>query len=238
MAYPDRARFYNITEDVKYPSVTTILDVVEKAGLRFWYAKIQRETDADLARASKTTKAAAEAILKNTRPAETVKQKAADIGSEAHAMVEWTIKKLLGEKPGSKPAMSKEAAVCFASWKDWWKAASLKPVFSEKMVWSDKYHYAGTADCVAERAGKLYVLDWKSSKAIYPEMHLQLAAYRSALVEQGHKVVGSAVVRLPKEGGKVEVQMTPESLTLGPFLAALELWKWKRLSEGKDIGDA
>lgn len=234
----DEAGFYHVSDGVKYPSVTTIIRVIDKPALMFWYAKIQRETDAALARASKSVKAASAAILKNTRPADTARDSAADIGKQAHTMVEWTILGMLGAKKRSKPEMGPEAKKCFESWKAWFKASGLKPVFAEKMTWSDKYHYAGTADCLAEKAGKLYVLDWKSSKGIYPEMHLQTRAYQQAFIEQGHKVVGGAVIRLPKEGGEVEVQMTPKGLTLDPFLAAIVLWKWKRLSEGKDIGDA
>lgn len=233
----DKAGFYQV-EGGKYPSVTTVLKVIDKPALMFWYARIQRETDAAIARKLPTGKAASVAILKNTRPTEEVSGAAIAVGNQAHAMVEWTIKKLLSEKVGSKPETGKEAAVCFASWEVWWKASGLKPVSSETLVWSDKHHYAGTADCIAKKDGKLYVLDWKSSKGIYPEMYLQLVAYRYALIEQGRNVVGSAIVRLPKEGGAVEVKMLPKALTLDPFLAALALWKWKRLSEGKDIGDA
>ena len=41
MAFADRARFYTI-DGVQYPSVTTILEVINKPALGPWYAKEER----------------------------------------------------------------------------------------------------------------------------------------------------------------------------------------------------
>ena len=62
---------------------------------------------------------------------------------------------------------------------------------------------------------KLWVIDWKSSKAFYPEMSMQLAAYLNAAMEMqilpdGDKGVG--VLRLDKETGMPELHDCTASL--------------------------
>jgi hypothetical protein len=93
-------------------------------------------------------------------------------------------------------------------------------------------------DLLAEVNGKLTVLDWKTGKAIYPEAHLQNAAYRHALREMGHgDPVQGMVVRLPKneEDPEFEVQIIeqPESELLSIFLNAKFLWHWQQIGEKK-----
>jgi hypothetical protein len=54
------------------------------------------------------------------------------------------------------------------------------PVLTERVVGSRRYGYCGTFDLVADIAGTRWLLDWKTSGAVYPETGLQLAAYRYA----------------------------------------------------------
>lgn len=42
MAFKDEARFYTIA-GTQYPSVTTILSILDKPALRVWYAKMERQ---------------------------------------------------------------------------------------------------------------------------------------------------------------------------------------------------
>ena len=82
-------------------------------------------------------------------------------------------------------------------WKD---DNDVKPIYLEQTV-SSKY-WAGTLDFLGWYNGKLYVIDWKSSKSFYPEMRYQIAAYRSAAPRHG--VEGCAVLRLDKLTGLPE----------------------------------
>ena len=54
--------------------------------------------------------------------------------------------------------------------------------------------------------GKMYVIDWKSSKRHYPEMRYQVAAYRSTfrsdIGQITHDIQGHGVLRLDKDTGK------------------------------------
>jgi len=47
-------------------------------------------------------------------------------------------------------------------------------------VWSDQHRYAGSTDAFLRIQGEPVVVDWKTTKSIYPEVGLQLAAYRYA----------------------------------------------------------
>ena len=62
---------------------------------------------------------------------------------------------------------------------------SITPVVTERPVASRQWWYAGTFDAVADigagpLAGKRLLLDWKTSKGVYGETALQLAAYANA----------------------------------------------------------
>lgn len=251
MAYQarDSARFYDLDEDIQYPSVTTILGVIAKPGLMYWAANLERATIlAAVGEALSNKKkpktreemlALIETLAKEKKAADKVKDKAADIGNEAHAMVEWTLRKRLGLKVKGRPAMSPEAKRCFTSWQTWFKSTGLTPIAAEKMVYCHACGIAGTADLIAEKKGKYYVLDWKTGKAIYEESFLQNIAYQHCWTQmEGKRTGGGAVVRLPKEGGDVEVQMTPKSVKYESFQAAHKLWQWTREIKGMKTGDA
>lgn len=244
----DYARFYDLDENTSYPSVTTILDVINKPALGPWYAKVERQAilaavgDALSNRTKPKTRkemlALIEELAKEKKAADRQKERAADIGNQAHAMVEWTLRKRLGLKVNGKPDLSKEAANCFRSWQAWFKSTGLTPVAAEKMVYCHACGIAGTADLVAEKKGKIYILDWKTGKAIYEESFLQNIAYQHCYSHMaGKRTAGGAVVRLPKEGGGVEVQMTPKTVKYESFQAAHALWKWTREIKGLKTGD-
>lgn len=78
--------------------------------------------------------------------------------------------------------------------------------------------------------GKLAVIDWKSSAAIYPEYALQLAAYARAIKEEYGYRVDRWLVRLGKTDGVVEAVKYPKSTQSSDFrafLCALHLYRSK-----------
>lgn len=120
-----------------------------------------------------------------------VSQTALDIGSEVHNAIE----KHLQDKDYNT-LTTKEAENGFQAFLAWEKEVDLKPIALEQTVWGDRW--AGTEDYLGYYKGKLYVIDWKTSKAFYPEMRYQVAAYRSV---SGDNVEGCGVLRLDKETG-------------------------------------
>jgi hypothetical protein len=97
----------------------------------------------------------------------------------------------------------------------------------EHRLYSREHDYAGTLDVVGEVDGKLAVVYWKKSKAIYDEMPLQAAAYAQAWAEMhDERVPDRWVVRLDKETGEFEPVRFPRETfrrDLSGFLAAKTL---------------
>ena len=89
----------------------------------------------------------------------------------------------------------------FDEWFKWWiQNPKIKPLHTELKVWSEQYRYQGTLDCIGQVGKKLIVIDWKSSKNIYPEMGMQLAAYAEAYKElHGKSIKTGLIVLVTKE---------------------------------------
>ena len=122
-----------------------------------------------------------------------VSQEALDVGSAVHDAIERYLK---GDDKGNIiKSLRGEAANGFGAFLEWADDGELEPLGIEETVHTDLW--AGTLDFYGEYKGKLYVMDWKSSKGIYPEMRYQIAAYRSCKPD----AEGSAILRLDKTTG-------------------------------------
>ena len=65
-------------------------------------------------------------------------------------------------------------------WNEWVSKHDVKPIVSEGTVWSKEFGYAGTIDGIWEVDGVRYLLDVKSSRNIFDEHRMQLAALGNA----------------------------------------------------------
>jgi hypothetical protein len=176
------------------------------------------------------------------------KQEAADIGTEAHSRIEQKLYSRLdssGVETQSPDSMHQPREVCGAgpseslvnncvdAASEWLRLNEVVPVSIERRIYSRRYGYSGTADLVALVKGKTVVVDWKSSKGLYPEYHLQTAAYAKAIEEEtGQRISGRILVRLGKEDGAFEVKELPYRYQLEAdyqaFLAAKKLYDWQQ----------
>ena len=96
--------------------------------------------------------------------------------------------------------------------------------------------YAGTADFVARIDGTLTLGDFKTSKAIYDEAALQLAALWGCYTDQHGDPVpwreGDGempelrVVRIGQDGWEQKTVANPEA-SLSAFFGLLTAWQWK-----------
>lgn len=157
--------------------------------------------------------------------------KAGDIGSQVHALIEWTLRARLCQEPGPSPSVtSKKAEWALASWQRWANSVDLKPIAVEQTVYSETHGYAGTMDLLALVNGEAVVLDWKTGKAVYNEAHLQNAAYRHAIREMGHgDPKKGLIVRLPKVETDPDfevVEARDEKECFQVFLSTIDLWTW------------
>ena len=254
--YGRSSRFYQTPDGEMYPSVTSILSCVGKPALINWAANQERALVIDAAAAlyedmplipKKMSRAAYVATLQSRVGKQKAHQKelarAGEIGTAVHALIEWNLRRELGQQVGPEPHVADRALWCFMAYEDWRKKSGLKPLAIEQVVWSSSHGYAGTMDVFGEvliepHGTCVAVLDWKTGKGIYDEALLQNAAYVQALIEMGHATapVYGVIVRLPKVETdpefEVKVILAEEQAELfEAFLAVKRLWGWLQVRE-------
>jgi hypothetical protein len=248
-----KGRFYTLPDGRKYPSVTTILSVIGKPALINWAANVEREMVVEAAanlyedlpidgKTPKMSRAGYVATLQErigkTKAHTKELAKAGDIGTQAHALIEWNIRKSLGQEVGPEPKISEKATWAFMVWQEWAKSVNFKPIFCEQAIYSHEHRYAGTMDLTAEVQieGKIItvVADWKTGKAIYDEALLQNAAYIEALLEMGHlkAPLHGLIVRLPKNEKDPEpetrlIDWSEHEKLFRIFKHVRALWGWQ-----------
>lgn len=236
-------RFYFIDgDDRPYVSVTHALSCIAKPALINWAANQERTfvTDAaadlylDLLKAQPMARATYVATLAGRLSKQKAHQrelaKASEIGSQVHALIEWNLRRELGQVVGPEPRVVDKAQWAFMAYQDWAQSVGLKPLLIEQCVFSRSHLYAGTMDLLAEVNGVLTLVDFKTGKSIYAEAYLQNAAYQVALAEMGHAApVGGLIVRLPKAetDPEFETGIAPPVCDLFPvFLSVLGVFTW------------
>lgn len=204
-----RGEFYYV-EDKPYISVTKILSVISKPALRYWFGGevyTALQNNPELSR-----KEALAAPWKMNKSAK-------DRGSTVHSIIEsW---KTIKEVPDVGGAYSGYADA-FSKWLSDMKVDDI--VEHERTVISDDYGYAGTLDLLVKINGQKLptLIDIKTGKNLYKEVHFQLSAYECALNENGQKTEGTGALLL-NEDGTYKYEVGKDKLK--GFVAALELWK-------------
>lgn len=196
------------------PSVTTVLAQLDKSGaLMGWAVKVMAEylkTLADPRGHILITKDEADAIFKKAKAYhKEISEKALDIGSGVHNAIEVHLK---GQPVAGLLQADPRLVLPYNAFLSWQKDNNFKFIASERKVCSP-LKFAGTLDGLAERNGKLWLIDFKTSKAIYPEYVMQCGAYRQAVMDgmymngagwTGSKLNvdgGVGILRLDKETG-------------------------------------
>lgn len=182
-----------------YYSVTTILGVKHNKWLWEWKMKLGKEES------------------------EKIGKEAADKGTRVHKRLE---KLLSGYNFKTTPKELKPYIQAFNNWLEEYRPDFMEP---EVFVYSDKYGYAGTADLVCYMNDELWLIDFKTSKAIYDEYGLQVRAYGYAY-EEMNKIdglkVNTAILQLglpTKKGWKFREKKEPMNV----FLAHKKIFDWE-----------
>ncbi len=178
-------------DGTKLPSVTTILSRFKDSGGLIHWAFKQGQANPD-----------------TRSPYD--KEKAADIGTLAHGMVEsyingvpfsdhiLTVEKTVTLPFSDEPEiieckqfagmevddeMIKKAENAFEMFLEWLDMTNITLIgkWQEKKLISERYGYGGTPDCIGQLPnGKLVLIDWKTSNSIYSDYLVQCAAYIQA----------------------------------------------------------
>ena len=238
--------------ETKYPGVTSVIDLLAKPFLQHWSAKMAAELAVDsldiLGPMAERDRAGAVNYVKGA--ASRYSKRRSSVGSEAHVLFEKMIRNQhIGRvHPDMVPYHRNFAAFLDA----------LQPelVRAEDVVWSAEHEYAGSFDGIVklklDENGKpdpqgeaaTVMVDWKTGKDTYPEVALQLAAYRFA-----EEVIDAEGVRspMPETDGAMVLHITDQQATFKPvetsewvfnyFLALRTLFDWQTTDSRKVLGD-
>lgn len=160
------------------------------------------------------------------------KRQAADIGTEAHGIIEGFLSSG-GDRASLLQSEHPQVASCVDAAITWLEVSGFTPTHVERRVYSRKHRFSGTADAIGQIQDQKVLIDWKSSKGIYPEYELQTAAYASAYTEEtGERIVARFLVRLGKDDGAFEVKELPTRKGLEEdfkaFKSLLTTYRWQQ----------
>jgi hypothetical protein len=228
-----RGRHYRTAEDELVPSVTNVLSVLGKGeALTRWAAKMVAERAMTMKHSL--------ARMDDNDIVDTLKsapfnrsKRAADRGTDIHAYLEARLNRLEPEE------LSADAEPYKAAADDWFDyiGASFEDVQTEVTLFNPRY--AGTTDLIGTLDGRINIVDFKTSKAIYDEAALQLAALAGCYTQAD----GSTVPWRDETGFMVEVprlvvvrigadkwqekEVADAHGSAAVFFGLLDAWHWK-----------
>lgn len=131
-----------------------------------------------------------------------IRDEAADSGTVTHKLIEAHI---LGKKADLSDYTEnqiKAGQIGFEAYLDWEGENKLEYIHSEVGIVSEEFRYGGTIDAIAKHNGSIWLLDFKTSKGVWPEMKVQVAAYKAAYEEQFRELINEChLLQLDKTGG-------------------------------------
>lgn len=231
----NRSHWYSVTtKDGKnriLPGVTGVLQVINKPALIPWAKKVTAEAiEAALmkrlagkkeARIKLTPEWVAAVIAEGKARPDKIKDEAADLGTQAHQVFDRVVK---GEKIDMKelPEILRPSVTSFL---EWLAQAGIQLVMPDTKVASLSEGFGGSLDALGWKDDHYVLLDWKTSKGIYPEYGLQVAAYATAFEETFGVPIGEAhIVRFGKETPDWEHKRVANlTVSYGAFAAAKSL---------------
>ena len=226
-----RGRHYAGPDGELVPSVTNVISILDKPALPRWSAKMVAETAYRMRHAlSEMDESEAVDMLKGSPWSKS--KRAADRGTDIHGYLEahlngWHIDDL---SPDAEPYRAAADA--------WLEANSgIEVVATELTVFNPAY--AGTMDLVCRLDGRLTIADFKTSKQIYDEAALQLAALWGCTTDaDGDPVpwrdgkglptepVDLLVIRIGEDKHETKRVADPDGALIA-FISLLEAWHWR-----------
>jgi len=171
---------YELADGTKVPGTTTITGVLAKPALIRWANKMGLE-------GIDTTKYV---------------DAAATVGTLAHEMCEAYLRKERLDLSEYSPADVQRARLAFRKFIVWTRGKDIEPLLLEEPLVSEKHQFGGTIDILANVNGTPTLIDLKTSKALYPEHLLQVAAYDQLLVDNGHWASEVYILRIGRVEGE------------------------------------
>ena len=203
-------------------SATKVLSVISKPALIPWALKqgsewVERnlyadEEDKKIGAFKYTSRLGLAQLVKGIKSAYRGSSGSAmETGTTAHEWIEDALKTFMSGEGSfgddNLPDLPDDPDACNSidAFKAWVGDNDIDFLSSEEKIYSRQDNYAGTLDCAAYVNGSLCIIDLKTSKGIYPEYHLQNAAYAQAWEDiHGKQVEQTLVLRLDKATGRYQ----------------------------------
>ena len=157
-------------------------------------------------------------------------QKAANIGTIAHAMIEADLKGKEFDSSKFDKDMIDKAETAYLAWLEWKELVSFNLLESEKSLISEEHQFGGTID-IAVIKNVTAILDLKTSKDIYSDHKIQIAAYGKLWDENypNNPIQAYYILQLGKEDGSFHYHYWPSlEEAWEAFLALLKLHQLKK----------
>jgi len=233
LVYNDDDHSYRVDDEIVY-GVTSITDVLHKPALMYWAVQCGLNLLKDNWEPGEEDEVSKKDLLEKAKHAhKDVSRNATDIGDLLHDWAEHHFNPDMEDQGEPKNENLKNAARGLLKWE---KEHDIEVIGTERKVFSKKHWYAGTLDLNAIIDGKLTILDFKTSKRIYNNYFMQVAAYSQAYKEEKSEPHQSAILRVSKNNSEFEyatVKNTDKHLK--GFLGAKKLYEWERWMKANNI---
>lgn len=247
-------------DDLRHWSVTTIIGTLDKPALTYWAANKTAEAaveDLELVgrMASKNPTEAVKWLAGARFRTPKGQRTAADLGTAVHAACEeyalTGVKPQQGDKLGNGETFDAELQPFLDQFDRWLQIWTPSYQAAEVTVYSPTFGVAGTCDGFLTIDGVRLIIDYKTSresfdskgnpKTVYPEIGLQLAAYRHAELaavwrprrfeqfRRRYYLLSEAeraqAVPVPEVDGGLGIMITPEHCTAYPVRCDAEVYE-------------
>lgn len=157
---------YYLPDRTRVPGTTTIIGRFKDSGALMHWAASQGQL-------------VERGVIKNWRDSA---EEAADIGTQAHEAIEA----FLHGAPMDMQGKDERVLQAYENAMSWLKSTRIEivPELQEIQLVSEEYQFGGTPDAIGLHEGKLVLIDWKTSNAVYSDYLIQMAAYRH-LIQKG-----------------------------------------------------
>lgn len=160
-----------------YPSVTTVLSLIDTNEELMKWANIMGFKKINI---------------------KTIQEHSLSYGTKVHANLQYYVDpdNCTEPEPDSDMVERFNIEKAITNFKKLFKDITFKTIFTEKTFYDDELHYAGTCDWFVEINGYKVLIDFKTSKAPYPNYRMQLGGYMN-LIEKNtdyHVDIGAIVI--------------------------------------------
>lgn len=227
----NRAHYYRVEgERDLYPGVTGALGMIAKPALIPWAAKQAAENIKAYLMANAVNRPLdaleiAKLVEEGKKAHVEAKDKAADLGTRAHAAINSLIE-------GGTMDLTDDIRLPVEAFMEFVAKDYLRLERGDMKIASKVYQYGGSLDALGVENGRFVIVDFKTSSGIWQEYALQVAAYAKALQETyGLDYTPEALIlRFGKTKPEFEVKRVRNiNACFEQFLAALKLYHGSKM---------